>query len=293
VRAVDLHPEVEVMKSKRVASVSGLILLMLILVLGGCGARKEAKLSVATGSTLMASIVEEIGKDRVLVTNIVPPGVCPGHFDLKPGDVQKLATARLLLYHDWESRIFSENLLKSVNNDKLVAVSVAVQGNWMAPPVQRKAVEEITAVLCQHDPANQSFYQANAQRVLAAIDAKAKELQARLQAAGVNNVKVICSGMQEGFLKWAGFAVVTTYGRPEELTPLKLQELLQKGKQEGVRLVVDNLQSGPEAGKGLAAELRVPHVVLSNFPGAWPGTETWAAAVTKNVDLLLEALQKR
>ncbi|MGO0122500.1 metal ABC transporter substrate-binding protein [Desulfothermobacter acidiphilus] len=281
------------MKKQRIL-VPAVVLLALTLLLAGCGtkAQKESRLNVATGSTLIASIVEEIGKDRVAVTNIVPPGVCPGHFDLKPGDVQKLSTAQLLLYHDWEGKLFSENLLKSVHNDKLVAVPIAVQGNWMAPPMQKQAIEAISAALCQHDPSNQAFYQENARKALAEVEAKEKELRAKLQAANVSQVKILCAEMQQGFLKWAGFQIVGTYGRPEDLTPQKLQELLRKGREEGVKLVVDNLQSGPDAGKGLAEELKVPHVVLSNFPGAWPGTDTWSAAVTKNVDLLLEALKK-
>lgn len=282
------------MRNKRILVLAGVTFLMLVLLLAGCSTKtqKESKLNVATGSTLIASIVKEIGKDRVVVTNIVPPGVCPGHFDLKPGDVQKLSTAQLLLYHDWESRVFSENLLKSVHNDKLVAVPIAVQGNWMAPPVQKQAIEAISAVLCQHDPANQAFYQENTRKALAEVEAKEKELRTKLQAANVGQVKILCAEMQQGFLKWAGFQIVGTYGRSEDFTPQKMQELLRKGREEGVKLVVDNLQSGPEAGKGLAEELKAPHVVLSNFPGAWPGTDTWAAAVTKNVDLLLEALKK-
>ena len=31
-------------------------------------------------------------------------------------------------------------------------------------------------------------------------------------------------------------------------------------------MVVDNLQSGPDAGRGIAEALGVPHVILSNFP---------------------------
>jgi len=71
--------------------------------------------------------------------------------------------------------------------------------------------------------------------------------------------------MQQGFLKWAGFDVVATYGRPEELSPKKMQELINKGKEAGIKLVVDNLQSGPDAGAGIAEEIGAAQVI-SNFP---------------------------
>jgi len=56
--------------------------------------------------------------------------------------------------------------------------------------------------------------------------------------------------------------------------------------------VVDNLQSGPDAGKGIVKELGAVQVTISNFPRALPQTDTWAAAIDKNVELLLEAVKQ-
>lgn len=269
-----------------------LVLGCLLWLAGGCTPKEQEKLSVATGTSLIAAIVEEVGGDRVEVTNIVPPGACPGHFDLKPSDVQKLATAKLFLRHEWQGSMFTQDLINSVHNEDLVVVPVAVEGNWMAPPVQKEAVEKIAEILIENDPANRSYYEENKKRLISSIEAKEREIRAKLQAANVSNIKVMCSSMQEGFLKWAGFNVVATYGRPEEFTPQTIQELINKGKQEGVKLVVDNLQSGPDAGKGIAKELGAVQVTISNFPGALPQTDTWAAAVEKNVELLLDAVRQ-
>ncbi len=268
-----------------------LLLTVVVLFSAGCGQKNPEKFGVATGSTLIADIVQAIGGERVNVNNIVPPGACPGHFDLKPADVQKLATAKLLIYHDWEGNTFNKNLLASANNKELTAVPVAVAGNWMAPPVQKEAVRRIARILSEKDPDNRAYYDENARRLVSAITEEERKLTDRLQAGKVAGVKVICAEMQAGFLKWAGFDVVATYGRPEDLTPRKLQELVEKGKAAGVRLVVDNLQSGPDAGKELAAELGAAQVTISNFPGGFPGTRTWKTAVEKNVSLLLDALR--
>ncbi len=268
------------------------VLGFLLLGAAGCGQEEQQKLRVATGTSLIAAIVSQLGGEHVEVTNIIPPGACPGHFDLKPSDVQKLAKARLFLRHDWQGQMFTADLIKSVHNEELVVVPLAVKGNWMAPPVQRQAIEKIAAVLTKYDPAHKRDYEENKAKAVAAVEAKERELRSRLAAAGVENIKVLCAEMQQGFVSWAGFKVVATYGRPEELTPEKVAALIRKGKEEGVKLVIDNLQSGPDAGKQIAAELGAARVVLSNFPGAWPGTATWEAAVTKNVDLLLEAVKK-
>jgi zinc transport system substrate-binding protein len=55
---------------------------------------------------------------------------------------------------------------------------------------------------------------------------------------------------------------------------------------------VNNLQDGPDAGKGIAQELGVPNLNLSNFPGGLEDTATWEKAIDRNVDLLIIALKK-
>ena len=45
------------------------------------------------------------------------------------------------------------------------------------------------------------------------------------------------------------------------------------------------------AGAVLARETGAERVILSNFPGGLPGTETWDRAIARNVELLVDALQ--
>ena len=63
-----------------------------------------------------------------------------------------------------------------------------------------------------------------------------------------------------------GFRVVGEYGRPEAMSAREVVRLSEIGKDQKAIVVVDNLQSGPDAGKGIAETLGVPHVVLTNFP---------------------------
>ncbi len=54
-------------------------------------------------------------------------------------------------------------------------------------------------------------------------------------------------------------------------------------------MVVDNLQSGPDVGKGIAETLGVPHIVLTNFPSE----KGYLATLIENVDIVLEASKKK
>jgi len=258
--------------------------------LGGCAAPTPSQLRVVTSTSLLASIVERVGGDRVDVVNIIPPAQCPGHFDVKPGDIQKLADAAIFLMHGWQGEQFSQELIASANNPDLAVFVLDIQGNWMTPPVQLQAIDEITAILCQADANNSSVYQKSAAELKGNIEAKGAEVKARLAQANLSSVNVMCADQQMGFVKWAGFNVVDIFGRPDSLTPQIVKELVDKGKQGKVALIIDNLQSGQDAGKGIAEELGCRRVILSNFPGGFDNTETWEKAIDRNAELILGAI---
>ena len=86
---------------------------------------------------------------------------------------------------------------------------------------------------------------------------------------------------------------MATYGRPEDLTPAQMEELVAEAQEAGVALVIDNLQSGATTlGASMEQDIEAIPVTISNFPGGLENTETWEKAIDKNVDLLLEALNE-
>jgi len=249
-----------------------------------------SKLKVVTSTSLIASLVERVGGNEVDVVNIIPPAQCPAHFDVKPGDIQKLADADLFLLHGWQGEMFAEDLIATANNPNLTVVKIDVKGSWMTPPVQLEATDKITDALCQVDAENCSVYQESATEYKEAIVAKEAEIEARLNQANLSEVNVMCADQQAGFVGWAGFNIVATYGRPDSLTPQVVRELVDTGSAENVTLIIDNLQSGQDAGKGVAEELGCRRVIISNFPGGFDNTETWEKAIDRNVELILEVM---
>ncbi|MBO8128380.1 MAG: zinc ABC transporter substrate-binding protein [Peptococcaceae bacterium] len=288
------------MKKNVLAALAVILVLGLALLVTGCGGDNQTatepedvqvqKLKVVTTTSLIADIVKAVGEDRVEVSNIIPPASCPGHFDAKPSDMQVLANAKLFMLHNWQSEKFSDELINSVGNKELQKVVLDVKGNWMAPPVHMAAIDKITASLIEADPENAEAYNAAAAELKEEVERIGQEQKRRLEEAGVSNVKVLVADMQAGFIKWTGLDIVGTFGRAEDMSPKEMEELINLGREKGVTLVIDNLQSGKEAGIGIAKEIGAKQVTLSNFPGGFPGTDTWADAFTKNVDLILKTL---
>ena len=277
----------------------GVILLTLVALPPGCVEESSPtptttptpKLKVVTSTSLISSIVEQIGGDKVEVANIIPPAQCPGHFDVKPGDVQVLADAKLFLLHGWQGELFTQQLIQSADNPELKVISLNIQGNWMTPTVQAQAIGNITSTLVEIDPQNAAYYQNNAESELEAVTAKGNELKVELAAGNLSQLNVICDEQVTDLAQWAGFNVVASYPRPEDISAKKMQELIDQGKQAGVALVIGNLQSGTsDAGATMASEIGAVQVTLSNFPGGFDNTETWEKAIEKDVNLMLEAL---
>lgn len=283
------------MKKFKVPIIGILALSLVIgLILGGCESAQTSQLKVVTSTSMMAQIVERVGGDMVDVVYIIPPTQCPGHFDVKPGDIQRLADADLFLLHGWQGEIFSQELIASANNPDLTVATIDVKvgenTNWMTPPVQLAAVDRIVAALSEVDAENAATYQELAAEYKDSVTDKEAEIEAKLAKENLASINVMCSDQLPGFIQWVGLNIVATYGRPDSLTPQVVQDLVDTGREESVTLIIDNLQSGQDAGAGLAEELDCARIILSNFPGGFDDTDTWEKAIDYDIELILEAI---
>ena len=267
------------------------LLSLTLLLLGGCNGNDEPKLKVMTSTSLMTYIVQQIGGNNVEALNLVPPNQHPGNFDVKPEDIQKLATARLFLLHGWPGETYVDKLVASANNPNLTVVKATVDGNWMIPSVQATAVDKVLSTLCEIDPDNTTAYQKAAEKYKQRIQAKETDIKARLTKADVSKINVIASFRQADFLTWAGFNVVATFGGTQSLTPQVIKDLVDQGKAANVTLIVNNIQDGQDAGKAIAEELSAKNLNLSNFPGGFSNTETWEKAIDYNVSMLIDTIK--
>ncbi len=276
-------------KTKFPLIIVAMVLLPILLLSAACS---HSSPDIVAGSSLIASVAEDLANNKLEVHNLIPPGMCPGHYDLKPSDIETLANSKALIIHNWQQdKANIIGLIEAAHNPNLTISIIDITDAPMIPEVQAETVTRVAQILSEIDPANSAYYQERADGRVPAVLAKGNEIEGRLQEAEVNRVKVICSGMQAEFISWAGFEVVATYGRPEELSIAEVEQLITQARQAGVALVIDNLQSGEAmASKTMAQDIGAVQVTISNFPGGFEGTETWEKAVDKNVDLLLEAL---
>ena len=155
----------------------------------------------------------------------------------------------------------------------------------MAPDSYIYGLGVLADGLSKHFPEDKDEIMRRKEDTIRKVKAEANSLIEKIKQAGIFGKPIIASSMQKEPLEWMGFRVVGEYGRPEAMSAREVVRLSKIGRDQQAIVVVDNLQSGPDAGKGIAETLGVPHVVLTNFPSE----KGYLATLGENVDAVLAA----
>jgi zinc transport system substrate-binding protein len=247
---------------------------------------KVAKMrGIVTSDTLLSSMITALlPPQRYFVESILPPGQCPGHYDVKLSDVEKMKKA------DLNVSFRGMGIMNKSGDGGAPQLFVDAENrNWMAPDSYVYGLGVLAAGLSSRFPEDNNAIMIRKKGASRDVQAEAALLIEKIQRAGIFGKPVIASFMQKEPLEWMGFRVVGEYGRPEAMSARELVKLTKIGKEQKAIMVVDNLQSGPDAGKGIAETLGVPHVVLTNFPSE----KGYLATLGENVNTVLAAVKKK
>ena len=244
-------------------------------------AEGASPLKVVAGTSLVEDIVLDLTGARAAMVTITAGSSCPGQMDLKATDMAFAASADVALVHQFQMTMPQVRSLLAAAEPHLRVEALAIPGAWTIPSVQEDATRRIGQILAAVRPSWGTDIQRRTTARLARI--AAARAQAERTLAPLAGRPVLASAMQAEFLRWAGLNVVREYGRAEDLTPRDLVALVEAARGKPLAGVVDNLQSGADAGRALAEELHVPHVVLSNFPGSWPGADDYFGLLQENI----------
>jgi zinc transport system substrate-binding protein len=259
-----------------------------IVLFAGCMGKVEespvgGRVEILASDTLLSGMtVALLPPDCAYVEAILPPAQCPGHYDVKLSDIQKVKSADLVL--SMKGMPFMQKV--EADSDRLLLLDD--QGrNWMVPDAHIFGLNLLAAELCKRFPEYRFQIEKQRESAIREVAQDAKALRAIIAQAGISEMPVIASSMQKQVMEWMGFKVVAEYGRPEAMSAKEIVRLSQIAKSGKIIMVIDNLQSGPDAGKGIAEARGVPHVILSNFPSE----EGYAATLRANVKAVISAVR--
>ena len=254
----------------------------------------QGAVSVVTGTSLVGEMVQQMIGSPESLHNLLPPNMCPGHYDIRPGDLEAVRSCQMLLLQPWQRKMPNvESVIRSSNiADPRVKV-VPVSGNWMLPTMRCEAVRGVSTILSAEFPEKKTTIEAATKRMVADSERVGDWGRAQFQALSPGTLPVLCNEQQGDFVRWLGFSDVQVFGRPEGMSVAQIEALTVQVKKTKTALVIDNLQSGDtKMGETLARNAGAIHVVLSNFPGAEKGCETWEQTFKTNVERILAAVRQ-
>jgi zinc transport system substrate-binding protein len=263
------------------------VALLLGLLSSGCrnvelkGQTKTGK-SIVTSDTILSGMSEALlPPEQFKIAAILPPGQCPGHYDIKLSDIAKVKRANLVV------SFIGMPFMQHTEIDAGKHLAIDTKGrNWMAPDFYVAGLHLLAVRFSDLFPEYKRQIAARRERAIQEVEENNKSLSEKLKRSGVARRPIIASSMLREPLEWMGLQIVGEYGRPESISAKEIADLTRIGREKKVAMIVDNLQSGPEAGKGIAEDLGIPHVILSNFPSE----KGYASTLEDNVNAVLSAL---
>ncbi len=245
---------------------------------------------ILAGTSGIADIAGDLLEGSAAVRVLVPGGACPGHYDLSPGDLLAASNAMAIIIEPWQRSMHNiGGLIRAAEFDESKLHLAAVSGSLMVPENQLTATRAVAGILSEVIPERREQINYRCARRLEEIVTLAGENKKRLSAEIGGRLPVAVHEMQKQFVNWAGFEAVLSFDDRDSASPKRFVDLVTRATVTQVSLVIDNLQSGGRFGAALAEELSMPVVVLSNFPAAEKGQESWKKAFEENVSRLIAA----
>lgn len=266
------------------------LLLIAALAAPGCEKRPSARaaMGVAVTNTYLQCAIADVTGDAGDVLCLAPPGMCPGHFDLSPGQVQQLAGCRLLMRADFQRRI--EDSLARMKEKGLKVVGIHIPEGMSIPENYLKTCREVQVVLQEHcGNGGDNSYEKRLLILQNRLGKLSEQVRASVSQAGLCGVGVVCSNYQAQFAHWLGLDVVAAFVGSDIETAANLQNVLEKASEKNIAFVIANRQEGTSLAEALAERLNARVVVFSNFPDVQPGRSNFDALVMENLNTLLEA----
>lgn len=268
------------------------IFILLAIAVGGmAGCRKEtdqpAPPVAATNSLLECAAKDMLG-ESTSVLRLADPGMCPGHFDVRPSQVNELRHCRVLLRFEFQKSLDAK--LSGASDGGLRIAEVRISGGLCEPESYLAACKQAADALVAAGLLDRS----TADKRLAEIASRVEQMASRCRqkVAGLKDTPVIVSVHQEAFCKWLGLRPVALFTGADEAGVGQVDVAVKQGEQAGAKLVIANLPEGRRVADALAERLKAKVVVFGNFPALNNGQSSFDDLLEANVNALLEAAGK-
>jgi ABC-type Zn uptake system ZnuABC Zn-binding protein ZnuA len=279
----------------------------------------QERIPVVTTTTVLRSLVEAVGGERVDAISLVPANADAEEYQPKPQDVLRLRHARLLVRVGLDYDLWLNALLMQAGKRTIArggegyvdaAFGVAVlelrgmsvgptdghahgSGNphyWLDPKNAEIITANVAEALSRHDPDHAARYETNRRAFLARLERKLvawEEQLAPLRAAPLVAYHNSWPYFARRFRLDVAAFIETKPGVPP--SPAHLAEIVTMMRARGVRVLIREPHEPQRDVAFVAGKTGATVVTLATAVGALPGTDDYIALFDTNVAALLAA----
>lgn len=278
---------------KHFSSFSAVVLI--IFFLSGCGLAPVATvdpskpLEVVASFYPLAHFSEQVGKDRVHVSTVVPNGTEPHDYEPTAADITKIRNAQAFFFigggfEPWAEKIEGGTAMSVYLNLQKMQGEDAPKGAnraggeedgggfdphiWLDPLLAKRQVEIIRDAFLEKDPSNRKTYQANAAQYLRKLDQLDTEFRRELKACRANYS--IVSHDAFGYLTrryGLNLTAISGLSPHEEPSAKRLAELTELAREKKVRYIFFETLASPKLAQVIAKEVGAQTLVLNPIEG--------------------------
>ncbi|MCM8622397.1 MAG: metal ABC transporter substrate-binding protein [Candidatus Accumulibacter sp.] len=307
------------MESDLARTLRRLAAIALLGIVGLAGSRLAAAeaLPVVTSFSILGDLTQQIGGERVEVHSLVGPGADAHVYQPTPGDARLLSRAKLVIvnglaFEGWIARLIQSSGYRG----RVVVASQGVEAMrlasgetdrhahhgdldphaWQDLANARRYVANIASALAEADPANRTYYQANASRLDGQIGTLDAELRTTFGALPAARRKVVTSHDAFAYFGRAyGIRFLAPVGISTDAEPTarEVGALIRQIRREGIRAMFIESIADPRLLERISREsgVRIGGTLYSDSLSR-PGTpaDTYLGIMRHNANALAAAL---
>jgi zinc transport system substrate-binding protein len=256
---------------------------------GGCRDGRDAAGApdVIVTNSYLECAVRDLWGPGVRVMCLAAPGMCPGHFDISPGQVKAMRDCRMLLLFDFQKQV--ESFLSRLKENGLKVHLVGAPEGLCVPDTYAAVCREVCGCLSEEYPERSAGFASRLTEVERRLLDLGVEQRQRIRESNLAEAEIVVSNHQSKFAQWLGLTPVATFAGSDIETVANIDDCLQKASGRDIRFVIANRQEGTSLAQALSDRLKSKVVVFSNFPLETAAGAGFDGLIRANVQALIGA----
>jgi len=257
----------------------------------------EKNITIVTTLFPLYDFAKEVGKDRVNVVLILPPGAEPHSYEPSPKDIVKINEAKIFIYIGESLEKWADNILNSISNKDLIVIEAEKyveeyldEGEkenheeneeyeekdhnhsgkdphiWLDFEIDKNIVNKIAESLAKVDPQNRDFYFENAKIYNERLNQLDKEYKNTIEKCQIKTI-MYAGHFAFGYLarryNLIHISPYSGFSSESEPTPQKIMEMIDNIKKNNIDYIFYEELIDPKLAKIISKEANVKMELLN------------------------------